>query len=99
MGCFFAKAKIGQSPSASAGRGNVSIGRLRTTTGAVAVATAIMGTTTAKADVLAAASTGNDYTGLCDSSFGCSGSPSGWTVSNAFTLDKGATISEIRFYS
>ncbi len=72
---------------------------LKATMAAVAVATAIAGTATAKGNVLTPASLENDYTGICDSSSGCPGSPPGWTVYNAFTLDKGATISEIGFYS
>ncbi len=74
--------------------------RPKTMMAAVVVATAVAGTATAKADVLVApGSAETDNTGRCDSSSGCPGSPSGWTVYNAFTLDNGATISEIAFYS
>ncbi len=77
--------------------------RPKTLMAAVVVAAAVGGTMTAEADVLTPAITALDYTGYCDSSTGCpqpsTDSPAGWTVFDVFTLDQGATISEIAFYS
>lgn len=103
MDCFFARQEVGASASASPERGIRAMRRLKTMMAAVVVATAVTGTTTAKAGLLTPAVTELDYTGYCNSSAGCPqpspGSPAGWTVFDVFTLDQGATISEIGFYS